>query len=520
MIFTVIESLERAAREWESKDAVVDGETRLTFAELRNEALKYATVLQNLGVKPGDRVGVCMEKSPVQILSILGALYAKAVFVPILPRLKKRNIEHVIADSAMTALIVDKGRMSEVEDFKERLTLITTTELETSLPCLPQLAEHIHAPTAPHALLAVDNAAIIYSSGSTGRPKGIVISHRNLFDGSRIVSQYLGTRHEDRLAAVLSFDFDYGLNQLWQSFHVGCTLYLHRFIFPSDFVQFIERSEITALALMPAIISKIFDKRLFEKDMFGPLRTVRYISSSGGRVAESMVRDLESLFPESEIVLMYGLTEAFRSTYLEPQQVNIRPNSIGKAIPGAEVLILDAEGHECPPETEGELVHRGGVISKGYWNNPSATAQRFRSHPRYPGETLVYSGDIAKKDVDGYIYFVGRADTMIKSQGIRVSPTEVEEGIESIDGVEHCVAFGIQNDEVGQDIVAVYSSHNRQEIDQTLLKNSACQFLARHMVPKFYIWIEHFPVTGNDGKLDRVFAKSHAEEKLSTEGQK
>ena len=272
-----------------------------------------------------------------------------------------------------------------------------------------------------------DTAAIIYSSGSTGRPKGIVISHKNLADGARIVASYLGTKATDRIAGVLSLNFDHGLNQLWQTLYLGSSLYLHDLIFPRDLFRLLARERLTALPVMPVIISRMFDPQLPGPDGDLDFSALRYVCTTGGPVTARMLDQLRSTFPSTDIVLMYGLTEAFRSSWLPPDQVAVRPTSIGKAIPEVELYVLDENGRDCAPGVPGQLVHRGGCVAKGYWNAPEATAERFRQIDRFPGETVVFSGDLVRRDEEGYLYFLGRMDSMIKTHGFRVSPTEIEE---------------------------------------------------------------------------------------------
>ena len=323
-------------------------------------------------------------------------------------------------------MITDSERLNEVAEFANVTNLMTGHgEVDQNWPNIPYMRRFLK----PHMFfdrIGNDNAAIIYSSGSTGRPKGILISHRNLADGADIVAEYLGTNENDRIACVLSFNFDYGLNQIWQTIRKGATLYLHDLALPNDLFALLAKETITALPVMPVIISKMFDKRLKLATGLHDFSALRYICSTGGRLSVEMISDLKTTFPKARIFSMFGLTEAFRSTYLDPDKLSSHPNSVGKAIPDCQVLVLDEDGDECPPNVVGELVHRGATVTKGYWRDPENTAKVFRSHPRFPGETLVFSGDRVYQDEEEYLYFVARADEMIKTKGFRVSPTEVE----------------------------------------------------------------------------------------------
>jgi acyl-CoA synthetase (AMP-forming)/AMP-acid ligase II len=261
---------------------------------------------------------------------------------------------------------------------------------------------------------------------------------------------------------------------------------------------------------MPVIISKLFDIKMFNRNHGYDLSKVRYVCSSGGRISLDMLKNIKSEFQKANFYSMYGLTEAFRSTYLSPEQIEQRPNSIGMAIPDVEILILDEDGLECKVGSIGELVHRGGCIARGYWNDPEKTAERFRTHPKYPGEILVYSGDLVTKDVDGYITFVARKDGMLKNNGIRISPTEIEEVFEMHDDVSAAIVFGIDNINNGHDIVCVYTAKNKTPIPEYELKKYLKNNLGSHMVPRYILFQTIFPTTGNQGKIDKVTVKENA----------
>ncbi len=512
MLFSVLSYLEDSSRLRGDKIAIVDGHTTLTFKELHLKAKATAQAMVDLGIKPGDRVGICMAKSADQIVSIVGTLYANAIFVPILPSLKFDNIQHIVSDSGMCAIICDDKRIKEVQEFEAGVKiLIGCGDLTEARPNLPYISQHLVTENLPpFKRIGIDLAAIIYSSGSTGRPKGIMVTHRNLADGGKIVAQYLRTNEEDRIASILSFNFDYGLNQIWQSLLSGASIHLHELVLPNDCMRFLANEKITALPLMPAIMTKLFDMRFFQRDHAYDLSSIRYISSSGGRVSEEMLKNIREIFPLAEFYSMYGLTEAFRSTYLPPEQLELRPNSIGIAIPDVEILVLDEEGQDCLPGYQGELVHRGGCVTRGYWNDPKKTAERFRYHPRYPGELLVYSGDLVMKDADGYITFMGRIDGMLKNSGIRISPTEIEDVMERYADIATAVVFGIENIQVGHDIVATYTTNDGHPISKQELMQYLKARLPSHMMPRYLIHQNFFPTTGNQGKIDRATVRENA----------
>lgn len=501
-----------AARRFATKTAVSDGTTTVSFAELRELALREAAALRAAGVERGDRVGVCMAKSVDQVVAILGTLLADGVLVPILPGLKRDNIAHIVRDSGMRLAVADDVRSGELRDGAPELPLVLRGGGAAGAASAADATAGSFA-SPPQQAIGPDLAAIIYSSGSTGRPKGIMVTHRNLCDGARIVSAYLGTCAEDRIGCVLSLNFDYGLNQLWQALLTGATLYLHELVFPASLFRFLADERITVLPVMPVIITRMFDPRLLRSRPELDLSSVRYVCSSGGAVSDRMIEDVTTTFPNADLYLMYGLTEAFRSTYLEPDQLKARAGSIGRAIPDVELLVLDDELRPVAPGERGELVHRGGCVSKGYWNAPQETAKRFRRLPQYPGETVVFSGDIVTADEDGYLYFVGRRDAMIKTSGFRVSPTEVEEVAARFPGIEACVAVGVPNIEIGADIALVYTAVD--PIEEAAFRAFMADELPRHMVPRHLFAQAQLPSTGNQGKVDRA---SVAEDVLSRLG--
>ncbi|NJN00958.1 MAG: AMP-binding protein [Aquincola sp.] len=495
------------------KIAIVSRERSITFGELLRESLTTAECLREIGIAAGDRVGICMEKTVDQAVALLGVLFANGVVVPILPRLKGPNIDHIVDNSGMVAMITDTDRLDEVAAFASKIRLITGHgEVSRDWPNLPYMRRFMQ-PARLFDRIGNDNAAIIYSSGSTGRPKGILIAQRNLAEGADIVAEYLGTNESDRIGSMLSFNFDYGMSQLWQTVRLGCTLVLHDLALPQDLFAMLAKERITALPVMPVFITKMFDRRLkvdASRFDFSPLR---YICSTGGRLSADMIVDLRGAFPQARIFSM-SASRAFRSTYLPPEQLDAHPTSVGRAIPDCQVMVLDDAGDECAPGIVGELVHRGATVTKGYWNDPENTAKVFRTHPRFPGETLVFSGDKVFRDDNGFLYFVARADDMIKTKGFRVSPTEVEMEIVRHPEIVDAVAFAVPNIAVGEDVGCAYTTVSGKALAEPVLKQFLKQALPNHMVPAVLLHFDAFPILGNAGKLDRKSVKQVALERI------
>ena len=405
---TIPAQFEQTLSAFPDKAAVFSGNESLTFRQLHAEAAAAAQALASLGVSPGDRVGICMQKTLDQVVAILGVLWANAIFVPIHPVLRADQIGHMVDDCDMKFLITESARIAELRDAAHGRIVIGHGPAEEEIPFLEDLRQECQG-SQPFFRGKADDTQPSF----TRRDRPAAQRHRHLAPEPcgwrQIVASYLGTQATDRIAGVLSLNFDYGLNQLWQTLFVGSSLYLHDLIFPRDVFRLLATQRITALPVMPVIISRMFDPQFPGPDVDLDFSALRYVCTTGGPVTARMLDQLQKTFQGTDIVLMYGLTEAFRSSWLPPDQLAARPTSIGKATPEVEFYVLDEEGRECAPGVPGQLVHRGGCVAKGYWNAPDATAERFRQIDRFPGETVVFSGDLVRRDEEGYLYFVGES---------------------------------------------------------------------------------------------------------------
>lgn len=492
-------SLENSSLRLPHKVALRHNDTDVTYDSLVSECRSAAAVLTKIpDSSRGDRIAVFMEKSIEQVIWIYAASMADRVFVLLADQLKDNQIEHILKDCNVSVLVHSNKFSDVAQQMADKLgvVLVSSEERSEAGLCIESKA------------ITDDIATIIYTSGSTGRPKGIVITHRNLLDGIDSVSEYLDIQESDRLIAVLPFNFDYGLNQLTSALAKGASVVLHHFFVPGPMLKLIARERITGFAAIPTIWAAVFNARLtplekiFEENDFSALR---YITNSGGKLPVPVVRRIGEMFPHTRLFLMYGLTEAFRSTYLDPEEVKNRPDSIGKAIPGVQVEVVREDGSVCEPDETGELIHRGALIARGYWNNPEKTAEVYRPNPLLPPEnrfleTVVYSGDLVKKDDQGFLYYVGRKDNMIKISGYRVSPTEVEEILISSGLVVETVVFGVADDELGYRIRAVIVFKGSPDIDS--LREYCRKTAPSYLVPQDFISAEFFPKTAS-GKIDR-----------------
>jgi acyl-CoA ligase (AMP-forming) (exosortase A-associated) len=355
---------------------------------------------------------------------------------------------------------------------------------------------------APHRCVDADMAAIMYTSGSTGKPKGVVLSHRNLVAGAHSVAEYLENSPADRILAVLPLSFDYGLSQLTTGFRAGACVVLLNHLLPQDVLRAVRDEAITGLAGVPPLWRQLAGLN-WPADC-----TLRYLTNSGGAMPRPTLDALRRALPAARPFLMYGLTEAFRSTYLPPEELARRPDSMGRAIPNAEIMVLRPDGSECAADEPGELVHRGALVGMGYWNDPVNTALRYRVlAPRVAGLTLpeiaVWSGDTVRKDAEGFLYFIGRNDEMIKTSGYRVSPAEIEEVVYARQQVAEAAAFGVPHPALGQAIVVVASVRDGVALTPEELLAACRPELPGYMLPaKIVIWPESLPRNPN-GKIDR-----------------
>jgi acyl-CoA ligase (AMP-forming) (exosortase A-associated) len=473
-----------------SRDAVAltVGEAGLTHAELDDAVGRNAAELLAQGLEPGDRVASWMGKTMLACVLPLAAARAGLVHVPINPVLKRAQAAHILADSGARLLIANDARLSSLQQ-GDRADA-RAIALEAWLATGPAMLPSSHGPDTL--------AALMYTSGSTGRPKGVMLSHANLWLGAISVACFLGLAPSDRTLAVLPLAFDYSQNQLLSPWAAGGEVIAFDYLLPRDVLKAVRRHDVTVLAGVPPLWHQ-----LSEMDWTGTGDTLRTLTNSGGHLPERVVRRLRTLFPDARLHLMYGLTEAFRSTSLDPKLVDEHPDSVGTAIPFAEVMVVDPGGQEAAPGEEGELVHAGPLVGQGYWRDAVKTAERYRPAPSYShyGGTAVWSGDTVLKGEDGLIRFRGRSDAMIKVSGNRISPNEIEEAALASGGASEALAIGVSNERLGQSIllVAVPKGDNSEE----RLRAYFARELPSFMMPAQIIWRDVMPLSPN-GKLDRA----------------
>ena len=508
--------VEIAALKTPNKIALIDKVEKLTYPEVLEKVNKLAHYINTLNLKEGSRIGVYANKNIQNALSILAILSTDYVLVPITKLLKSEQVEHIINDCDISCMITDEQKLKTLKETSYNRKIITIETCDSELVSFEEIYK-CYTSEYSCAIKGHNNAVITYSFASSGFPKGVVISHKNLIDSARVVNNYLHIEEDDVLSGILSFSFDYGLNQLFTSFYARATFSIHSFFTPSDFFSHILKDKITILAAMPINFTMMFDEDSHRLPSPAQLENVRVITSSGGNVTSSMIEQIETYFTNAKFYSMSGHTEAFRSAYLAPSQLKIRPNSIGKAIPDVDLYVINEEGYECKPREVGQLIHRGAGIYKGFWNSKEDTDNSFKSIKILENvidlgnglidEVVVATGDYVYKDEEGYIFFVSRHDDMIKTSGYRISPLEIETVVlNNITEIKECAVFGIENEKIEEEIVLVYSSQSELPKNEIIFEIK--KHLPTYMVPTTIVFKSNMPMQSKDNtKIDKKVLK-------------
>ncbi|HKR90986.1 acyl-CoA ligase (AMP-forming), exosortase A system-associated [Novosphingobium sp.] len=485
-----------ALRGADEADALVLREGIFNYRELRSRVSRLAAWLRHELPERRARVASWAAKGELTCLLPLAAARAGLVHVPINPMLKHAQAAHILADSGATMLIGTPARLATLDEGDVPATCRLVEE-----PAALAAAAKLGADLPPSQADPNDLAAILYTSGSTGRPKGVMLSHANMWLGAESVADYLSLARDDRTLAVLPLSFDYGQNQLLSTWYAGGCVVPLDFLLPGDVMKAVDRHAITTLAAVPPLWVQVCELDWAPE----AAAKLRRLTNSGGALTVDLVRRLRALFPQANLFAMYGLTEAFRSTYLDPALIDTHPTSMGKAIPHAEVLVINDRGEVAADGEEGELVHCGPLVAQGYWQDPQRTAERYKPAPgaSVHGGTAVWSGDRVRRDADGLLYFVGRRDAMIKSAGNRISPQEIEDAALATGLVAEAVALGVSDERLGQAIHLVVRAVPGISGAAEALPRRLMQELPNFMQPKVIHWREAMPISPN-GKIDRT----------------
>ena len=510
--------LENSAARFPDKTALICDNKRLTYRQLNDSADQLAAALIAKGIKRQDRVVIFLENSIESVISLYGILKAGAIFVILNPGMKAGKINFIFKDSGARAVITHavkesilKVALSDVSEMEHIIWCGKSPavgpfgEIKTSTTWDSQFSgAHTGSPRLGYKIIDIDLATIIYTSGSTGEPKGVISAHCNVVAAATSITTYLENSADDIVLNTLPLSFDYGLYQAFMVPLFGGTLVLEKsFVFPIKTIELLVKEKVTGFPIVPtmaAILSQMDSLPKFD------LSSLRYISNTAAALHVSYIKKLQSQFPGVTIFSMYGLTECKRTLYLPPEELERRPSSVGIAIPNEEVFIFDDQGKELGPGEIGELVVRGSNVMQGYWNRPEETAKTFRPG-RYRGEVFLYTGDLFKKDDEGFLYFVGRKDDMIKTKGERVSPKEIENCLCSMPGVVEAAVLGVPDDILGQAVRAYIVTVKETTLTSDQIMKYCSTHLEPFMVPKYVDFRETLPKNPS-GKIDKKVLKA------------
>ena len=496
------------------KVALICGNERLTYSEINQRADRLAAALIDMGIKRQDRVVIFLDNSAESVISVFGILKAGAVFAMVSAGMKAKKLNYILKDCGACILITQSTKSRVVAEAATDAPGLLHMIWTGALPQLPTtggsvISAHLWDDlfSSPGALpsglrprcIDIDLACIIYTSGSTGEPKGVMSAHCNMAAAAESIVEYIGNVEDDTILNVLPLSFDYGLYQVLMAFLFGGAVVLEKsFLYPYKILEKAVEEKATGFPLVPTMAALLLQMEDLSKFDFSRLR---YITNTAAALPAAYIRKLQALFPHVKIFSMYGLTECKRVSYLPPDQLDKRPESVGIPIPNEEVFVLDDNGNEVPPGVVGELVVRGSNVMQGYWNAPEETEKRYRPG-RYRGETLLYSGDLFKRDEEGYLYFVGRRDDMIKTKGERVSPKEIEIALCEMDGVTEAAVIGVSDEIFGQTIKAFVVVKRGVNITEKEVIGYCVKNLEPFMAPKHVEFLESFPKSPS-GKIDK-----------------
>lgn len=497
------DSLLRSAERSPDQAALVVGDDRATYAELADEVSRFARAIQDLGVERGDRVVLFMDNSRPCVVAIFGTLLAGAVFVVVNPQTKEDKLAYILSDCEARLLVTDGGVTAvglaaarHAPSVLETLVAARPAGVEGGVDLEPLLAATEPAPR-PAGVIPLDLAALIYTSGSTGLPKGVMMTHQSMVFAAGSIAEYLRLERDERILGLLPLAFDYGLYQLLMNVRLGSTLVLERtFAYPAQILRRVAAEEITVFPGVPTVYATLLT--MHEKEPLS-MPTVRRVTNTAAALLPAMHEGLRGMFPNALIFAMYGLTECKRVSYLEPELLHEKPSSVGRPIPGTEAIVLDPDGRPVAPGETGILHVRGPHVMVGYWNKPELTAEMIVPGP-LPGERMLNTNDHFTVDEDGYLYFVGRTDDIIKTRGEKVSPLEVENTLFAIPGVQEAAVVGVPDPVLGEAIRAFVVLAPGAELTAHDVITACRSRIEGYMVPRDVVFIDEMPKT-TSGKV-------------------
>jgi amino acid adenylation domain-containing protein len=493
------------AARYSDRIALVVGSARLSYREVADYACRLAHALRARGVQRGDRVAIFMDNVWQCAASVYGVFLAGGVFVAINAQTKHDKLSFILRDAGVRVLLSEPHLarvFGPVAEQLPTLRVLCTPGIEAlpgGVESLDDALADMPATPPPQLAIALDLAALLYTSGTTGEPKGVMHTHQSLLFVLDSINEYLGFSQDDRLFCTLPLNFGYGLFQWFSAVRAGATLVLeHLFIYPTQIFKRMHDEAITSFASVPTVYAI-----MLAQDAKQPLRfpSVRLVTNAAAALPAEFIPGIRRLFPQASLYKMYGQTECIRSAYLEPALAEVKPESVGRAIPGTELLLLDEDRRPVAPGEVGTLYVRGPHLMRGYWNQPEKTAEVLVPGP-LPGEFLLKSGDLFRQDADGDFYFVARSDEIIKSRGEKVSPAEVENAIYSLHAVQEVVVAGIPDPLLGEAVCAFVTLREGAKLSVQQIKRVCSERLENYMVPKHIMFLSELPRTVN-GKLSR-----------------
>ncbi len=498
--------LTESARLFPDKTALVAGGRRMSFAELDEASGRVAAALAAHGVERGDRAVIFAENCWEAVVSLFAAAKAGAVFSLVNPTVKAEKLGYILANCRPAALITRGRLLATAAEALMRVPpvaccLVAGEGAGARLPGAVSFEAALSWRGAPPRFpgIELDLAMLVYTSGSTGFPKGVMMTHQNVVAAATSITTYLENTPEDVILNALPISFDYGLYQVLMAARVGATLVLEpNFAYPRAVFERMTAERITGFPIVPTMAAIILEMRDLRP---GGLPWLRYITNTAAALPPAHIERLQELFPQAYIYSMYGLTECKRCTYLPPEQLRHRPGSVGIAIPGTEAYVVDEDGRRIPPGVAGELVIRGPHVMKGYWEDEVATARALRPGP-FPWEKVLHTGDLFRTDEEGFLYFVGRKDDIIKTRGEKVSPKEVENALYALRGVREAAVIGVPDPVLGMALKAVIAADPEAGLTEQEVIRHCAQRLEDFMVPRQVVFRDGLPKT-DTGKISR-----------------
>jgi acyl-CoA synthetase (AMP-forming)/AMP-acid ligase II len=508
------EALEFSARKYPVKTAAIYKDKEFSYSDLKKAAENFANHLVNSEIKKGDRVAIYMNNSWHCIVSIYGVSLAGAVFLVINPQTKANKLQYILNDCGAKVLVSEVNLIPEVSIAFEGMEKIqkviiselnqTNSDLNSDFIDFDKAISDTQTKANLPRIIPNDLAALIYTSGSTGFPKGVMMTHQSMVFTSWSLIEYLRLTEKERIMLVLPLAFDYGLYQLIMSVTIGGTLIIeHSFNFPPTIFRQIEKLKPTVFPGVPSIYAMMISTHKKTGIIFD---SIEKITNTAAALPAEFTSDLKKIFPNALIFKMYGLTECKRVSYLEPELVDLKPNSVGKAIPGTEVFLLSAEGNPVPPDEIGILHVRGPHVMAGYWNNEELSREMLKPGT-IPGERILCAHDLFKMDSEGFLYFQGRNDDIIKTRGEKVSPIEVENVIYKLNGIKEVAVIGIPDVFLGESIVAFVTTHDQVQMNEKDIQRHSMANLEPFMVPQKIVFLPEMPKSSN-GKIDKKELKN------------